>query len=63
MQENKKKHRDCQRKPLIIEAGKYNSLSEGYFEIQKATIYIAWWNKCGINLRIESNVSTMPNIM
>lgn len=24
----KKKHRDCQRKPLIIEAGKYNSLSE-----------------------------------
>lgn len=63
MQENKKKYRDCQRKSLIIEAGKYNSLSEDYFEIQRTTIYITWWNKCGINLRAESSVSTMPDII
>lgn len=44
MQENKKAQRDCQRKPLIIETGKYKSLSEDCFEIQRTVVYIAWWN-------------------
>ena len=61
MQENKKKH--SQKKPLIIEARKYNSLSEDYFEIQRTTIYIVWWNKCGLNSRIRSSLSITPNIM
>lgn len=61
MQENKK-GTDSQRKPLIIEARKYNSLSEVYFEIQRTTIYIVWWDKCGLNSRIRSNLFIMPNI-
>ena len=61
MQENKK-GTDSQRKPLITEARKYNSLSEGYFEIQRTTIYIVWWKKCVLNSRIRSSLSIMPNI-